>query len=55
LWGDSRIEDYDLFPLGVNDEAWGRGEDDGNRVTFAEWYLDWLDETEAEARSQERG
>ncbi|WP_344622396.1 SMI1/KNR4 family protein [Kitasatospora arboriphila] len=43
IWSDNRIDDLDLAPL---------LDPEGRPVTFARWYLDWLDEAEQYVRQQ---
>ncbi|MEV7179797.1 SMI1/KNR4 family protein [Kitasatospora sp. NPDC093679] len=43
IWSDNRIDDLDLAPL---------LDPDGRPVTFARWYLDWLDEAEQHLRQR---
>lgn len=41
VWSDCRVDDIDLAPL---------LDDAGTPVSFARWYLDWLEQAEATAR-----
>ncbi len=43
VWGDDRVDDGGVYPLVTRD---------GDRVTFSQWYLSWLDDS---IRSMERG
>ncbi|GAB3985098.1 hypothetical protein GCM10029978_096790 [Actinoallomurus acanthiterrae] len=47
IWADHRVDDEDLFPLTGSDS----GRDEGDRVTFGTWYLEWLEQAEAKALS----
>ena len=43
IWSDDRVDDVDLAPL---------LDGDGQPVTFARWYLDWLGRAEAQVASR---
>ncbi|GAA4636396.1 hypothetical protein GCM10023196_085960 [Actinoallomurus vinaceus] len=47
IWADDRVDDIDLYPLTDS----GSRPDDGDRVTFGAWYLEWLEQAEAKART----